>query len=74
MFIHVGGRSDSIFLSEIDEFGYFCSITDIDFSEVFDVRADFIFPDFEIAFSYVKKVTNFLHVELKNGDFQLELD
>lgn len=74
MLVHVGGTCDSIFLSQMNEFENLSFVADVDFGEVFDVRAKFVLSDFEIAFTHIKKIPDFLHIELEDWNFQLVLD
>ena len=74
MFVHVGGTGDSVFLAETDELENLRLVPNVNLCQVFDVWSEFVFADFQIAFTNVKKITNFLHVQFEDGYFEFVLN
>lgn len=65
MFVHVGSACDSIFLSDMNKLEEFSFITDIDFSDILNIRAKFVLSNFKVIFGNIKQISDFFHIELK---------
>lgn len=55
------------------EFVKFNFISNVGFCKILNVRALLVFPYFQISFTDVKEISDFLHIQLTDRNFQFEL-
>lgn len=65
--VHVGGRSGSIFMRNIDQSEQLIFIGHIHFSLALHIVAiSLALPNFEVAFAAVNQIAQFLHVQFQD--------
>lgn len=74
VFIHVSYACYSVLLTDMNQLEKLGFVTDIDLSKILNIRPHFILPNFQVAFADIEQITNFLHVDLENWDFQFILN
>ena len=71
--VHVGRTRRPVLLAQVQNFIERGLVADVSFCDVFDVGPVLVLADFEVVFARVEQIPHFLHVDFKDGDFELEL-
>ncbi len=68
MFVHVSGTCYSILLTMGNDSKKLVLVTDVEFSEIFNVASLFVLSNLEVILADVEEISNFLHVKLEDGN------